>query len=187
MGKKIINTEINQTAKQAGEKSLPKLADKVLFTPTSRQRKVKATFWSRFQPGPFASADSLSMTDVQGITKDPGLKEWWSKDGFREWFMNREEAREKLEYLFMKSLDVAEEIMDDPLAQASAKVNVIKVLAELANKFPSKQVEKYADDDINRMDEKQLRGYLERKGVTIKEEKVIDVSSSEEKDAPDED
>ena len=52
----------------------------------------------------------------------------------------------------------------------------IKVVAELANKFPSKQVEKFADDEINKMDEKQLRVYLEKKGLVIREEKVIEAS-----------
>ena len=168
--------EINTIIEQSEEKSLSDLADKVIFTPTKRQRQVKAKFWSRFQPGPFANPDTLSMADVMAITRASSLKEWWSKDGFKEWFMNREEAREKLEYLFMKALDTAEDIMDDPAAQASAKVNAIKVVAELANKFPSKQVEKFADDEINKMDEKQLRVYLEKKGLVIREEKVIEAS-----------
>lgn len=176
MSKKVIKSVV----KEAGEKNLPQLADKVIFSPTARQRQVKAKFWTRFQPGPFSQPGSLSMAEVQRITGASSLKEWWPKPGFQEWFMNREESREKLEYLFMKALDTAEELLDDPNAQASAKVNMIKVIAGLADKYPSKQQEKFSDDDINRMDEKQLKAYLESQGVTVTKEKVIDAAVIDE-------
>lgn len=180
MTKKVTKTkEITKVIKESGKKTLPALADEVIFSPTPRQRQIKAKFWSRFQPGPFANPDNLSMADVQAVARCSSLKEWWPKPGFKEWFMNREEAREKLEYLFMKALSTAEDLLDDPAAQASAKVNMIKVISELANKFPSKFEQKFSDEAINKMDEKQLKHYLERKGVSIKEEQVIDVISSD--------
>ncbi len=173
MSKQIIKNTIDESKST----SLVDLASKAIYTPTPRQRQVKARFWVRYVPSPLATLDSLSAATVQRITGTAGIKEWWSEPGFREWFLNREEAREKLEYLFMKALDAAEDILDDPNAQASAKVNMIKVLGELANKFPSKWQEKYSDEDINRMDEKQLKHYLEQRGVSISEEKVIDVQT----------
>jgi uncharacterized protein with HEPN domain len=117
----------------------------------------------------------MGLQHALQVTGASSLKEWWGEAGFKEWFLNREEGREKLEYLFMRALDAAEDILNDPNAQASARVNMIKVIGELANKFPSKYQEKFSDEDINRMDEKQLRNYLEKRGVTIKEEKVIDI------------
>ena len=180
MAKKTLNsTNPDATPKK---KDISALAEQLIFTPTPRQRKVKAQFWSRFQPGPFVSASSLSLPAIQEVVNVAGLKEWWQLDGFQGWFLNREEAREKLEYLYMKALDTAEDILDDPNAQASAKVNMIKVLGELANKFPSKWQEKFADDDINKMDEKQLVAYLERKGVTVQSEKIIEITDGQDYD-----
>lgn len=174
--------DIQSIVKQSGESDLPGLAERVLFTPSPRQRQVKARFWVRFIPGPVATLDNLSLSHVMQIAGTKSLKEWWSEPGFVEWFFNREEGREKLEYLFMRALDTAEDILNDPGAQASAKVNMIKVIGELANKFPSKHQERFSDEDINKMDEKQLKNYLEKRGVTVKEENIIDVTASNEKE-----
>jgi chemotaxis regulatin CheY-phosphate phosphatase CheZ len=178
VSKKVIKTVIEDS----GSKNLPDLAGRVIYTPTPRQRQVKAKFWVQFVPGPFADPDNLSMAEVIRVTGTSSLKEWWPEAGFKEWFMNREEAREKLEYLFMKALNTAEDILDDPNAQANAKVQMIKVIGELANKFPNKQQERFVDEDINKMDEKQLKHYLEQRGVSVKQdtEQVIDVQPEKE-------
>lgn len=179
MPKKTLN---NSKIKPSKQKSMNKLADASIFTPTARQRQIKATFWSRFEPGPFfGDIDKLSLPAIQEVVKATQLKDWWNKDGFKEWFLNKEEGREKLEYLFLKALDTADAILDDPDAQASAKVNLIKVIGELANKFPNKWQEKFADEDINKMTDNQLKTYLERQGFVLNEEKVIDVSGTDEK------
>lgn len=185
MGKKTLNS--TKPAKKKDTTALANLADSVIFTPNPRQRKVKAQFWSRFQSGPFVSPSALSLPAIQEVVNVPSLKEWWYIDGFKEWFINREEAREKLEYLYMKALDTAEDILDDPNAQASAKVNMIKVLGELANKFPSRWQERFADDDINKMDEKQLIAFLERKGVTVQEENVLEITEGKSDDGKEKD
>lgn len=183
MGKKTMNSAGSANKKAPAKKdskALAGLAEQVIFTPTPRQAKVKAQFWSRFQPGPFASPSSLTLPAIQEVVNVPSMKEWWHLDGFQAWFLNREEAREKLEYLFMKALETAEDILDNPEAQASAKVNMIKVIGELANKFPSRWQEKFADEDINRMSEAQLKAYLEKQGVIIQEERVLEIDSEKE-------
>lgn len=177
MAKKTINSA-GSKPNEIKKKDITALAEQVIFTPTPRQRKVKAQFWSRFQPGPFVSPSALTINDIQSVVNVAALKEWWADGLFKEWFMNREEAREKLEYLFMKALETAEEILENPEAQASAKVNMIKVIGELANKFPSKWQEKFADEDINKMSEAQLKAYLEKQGVTVHEEKIIEIEDS---------
>lgn len=176
MAKQTIQ-KINQDDSVPAEKlNLTELSDKVLFKPNSNQRRIKAQFWSRYTPGPFSNPDRITLAEVMQVTRSKMPESWWPAGGFQEWFMNRDEGRERLEYLFMKALDTAEDIMDNPEVNGNAKVQMIKVIAELANKFPSKFVEKYSDDDINRMDDKQLRNYLERKGIKFTEEKVIEIN-----------
>lgn len=136
---------------------------------------MKARFWAKFEPSPFADSSNISLRTAEQVTDCASMKKWWDDPGFKEWFSNKDDTREKLEYLFMLALDTAENILRDDKAQASAKVNMIKAIGELANKYPSKQVEKYRDDDINKMDENQLQEFLKRKGYNVRQEKVIDV------------
>lgn len=179
MAKKMINSSIPEST-EIVKKGLGELADKALFSPSARQRQVKARFWARFQPSPFQSApDKMSAAEIAKICDSAMIKDQWHLSGFKDWFLNKEEGRERLEYLFMKSLDTAEAILDDPAAQASAKVNLIKVLAELSNKFPSRYAEKFADDDIGKMSETQLRAYLEKKGINVSVSEVLELPSSE--------
>ncbi len=183
--KKIINTTVAEEQdrmrpRPEDVKPMAGLADQVMFSPQNKHRMLKAKFWSKFQPGPFHSPETVSAALVQEITKSSIVKECWSLPGFKEWFLNQDEAREKLEYLFLKSLDIAEQLLDDPDTQGNAKVQMIKVLAELANKFPTKTVEKYADESISKMNDTQLRLFLEKKGITVNELKMIDIDKKEE-------
>jgi hypothetical protein len=178
MAKKTMNTSINQ-ATDVVKKGLTELTDKILFSPTARHKQLKARFWARYQPSPFLpSPDKMTALEISKICDSSTIRDSWYIDGFKEWFLNKEEARERLEYLFMKSLDTAEAILDDPAAQASAKVNLIKVLSELSNKFPSRYAEKFADDDIGKMTEQQLKAYLERKGINVSVSEVLEISPS---------
>lgn len=162
-------------------KELAQLGNQVLYEPTPKQQKIKARFWNRFQPGPFSSPDTVSLAEAQQVTGVAGLKAWWDKPGFKEWFLNRDEGREKVEYLFIKALEAVELMLFDEKSQASAKVNALKVLAELANKYPNnKSTQTSGDSSIASMSEAELVKYLERKGVQITEEKVIDVAGQEE-------
>ncbi len=141
-----------------------------LYSPTPSQKRCKASFWSRYTPGPSTPLpENISLVFAQELTNSPGLKKWWSEAGFRSWFLNREEAREQVEYLFDRSLEVAEDILSSDTAKPGDKVALIKFLAELAGKMPKNtaQAEKYADDDIGKMDENQLKAFLTRKGVLI--------------------
>lgn len=189
MSKEIRNSQIEDTniklsqVNDLGSK-LSELSDTVIFQPTPAQKKLKAKFHSRFIPGPLTDLNNLSLSDALEITGDSRLRKLWEQPGFKEWFANRDENRERLEYLFTLALDTAEEILTSETAQASAKVNMVKVLAELANKFPNKYAqEKYVDEEINRMSELQLTTWLSRRGVELPAAKPRNIESIEVIDA----
>jgi hypothetical protein len=140
-----------------------------LYDATPAQKRCKASFWARHVPGPLSpSPQDMSLAFVQEVTGTAGLKKWWSEIGFRSWFLNRDENKERLEYLFDRSLDAAEEILNSDQAKGSDKVAVIKLIADLAGKTPRHGgQDKFADSDINAMDEKQLEAYLTKKGVNL--------------------
>ena len=193
--KKIMNSHIDspQASAQASavepkkltidkQKKLAKLSATALFSPTDAMAKVKARFWTKFQPGPLVGVENVSLSVVAQVTKSAALNRWWDDEGFRDWFLNRDEERERIKYLFNKGLDTIEHILDNPEANANAKANLIKMLAEMNGYLGKKPVEKFADTEINAMSEQQLMGYLERKGVKVVEEKVLDISSREDKE-----
>lgn len=168
-------------------KELTELSEKLLYEPSATDRKLKAKFWSRHQGNPIISSELITLPEVSAVVNSARVKELWAKPGFREWFLNQDENRERIEYLFTLALDRAEKVLLDDSMQGSAHVNMIKVLGELANKFPSRyQQEKFTDDEINRMNDMQLRAWLERRGVQVDPVKpkqlgdAIDVQVTEE-------
>ena len=97
--------------------------------------------------------------------------------------MNRHTAQQKLEYLFDLSMDAAEQVLlsDDPKT-ATAKVQLFRVIAELGRKMPSKSEEKFADEDINRMSPEELRSFLEKNGISVKQETTLTLPSDDRKE-----
>lgn len=187
MPKKELNSTIDGIVKQSGKTSLGKLAKEVTFNPSARQSKIKASFWSRHPRG--LAAEDMTVANVMAIVKDPGMQDWWGKPGFQDWFFNQEEGKEKLNYLFIKAIDTCENILDDERANANAKVKVLELVAKLLDKFPNPHKHQFADDDVNKMSEAELEKFLEKaaldylsskKGIVIKQERVIDVKQEED-------
>lgn len=190
MSKDVKNTHRPELSPVATSK-VTDIAEAVLFNPNTAHRRTKVKFWSRYMTGPMTDPSTVSLTEAMEVTQDPKLAKYWAISGFKEWFLNRDENRERLEYLYVLALDAAEEILTNPEAQASAKVNMIKVIGELSNKFPNRyQQEKFTDDEINKMSELQLKAWLEKRGVQLNgikpaelpaatEEEIINVESVE--------
>lgn len=173
MSKRVINTTIKES-KEISPRETAKLSDKVIFEPTSAQVRQKARFWTRFRPGPLTPSDNITMATALEVTGSAQIRKWWNEPGFVEWFENKDEERERLKYLFHKGLDTIENILDNPEANANAKANLIKMLAEMNGFLGKKPVEKFADDSINQMSEAQLKEFLNKNNVKVVEEKIIE-------------
>ena len=108
-------------------------------------------------------ASDVTLTDVERLVSEPKLARWWSQPGFKEWFRNQEEFREKAELMAFLAMDAMESILisDDP-RMAGPKAAMIKLAMEIASKMPTKNTgpEKYADAKIGDMDRKQLEEYI---------------------------
>jgi uncharacterized protein (DUF924 family) len=149
--------------------SIAEVSQDLFFRPSDSHRKLKSRFWIAFSDSPLQGAKAITPTMVARITGDHRVIKWWSMPGFKEWFTNADENRERLEFLFSLALDAAENILrnEDPKAQG-ARVNVIKAIAELANKLPERRVTPiYADEQIQKMDKNQLEEYLKRQGIAV--------------------
>lgn len=148
---------------------LSSAADDILFQPSPLHQTLKAQFWARFTPSPIDDSANLTLASVLHHVGDSRLKRYWALPGFREWFTNRDENRERVEYLWMVGLDTAESILRDGQANPAAKVQLLKLLAEVTGRVTrgSQKEEKFSDETVNRMDEKELRGWLKKRGITM--------------------
>lgn len=164
--KAVKTVSFSAEAKPVPVSEIGALAESVgaTFSPTSDQKKVKARFWTLMQSAPFGTRpDKMGPEEIIRKTRTPALANWWKTPGFKDWFLNHTEHQERLEYLFDLALTAAEDILsnDDPKAQ-SARVNMVKVVAELARKMPTKQQTVVLDREVANMNEDQLREFIAR-------------------------
>lgn len=147
---------------------LGELHDAITFVPTDIQRKVKAMFWAKQADLPFIDTAMITLNYVIKQTGTAKVKDWWEKPGFKQWFLNQDETRQRLEYLYGLALDALQEMLinTDPKAQ-SARVKAVQLIAELANKVPKKNDNDFIDKAIQAMDRQALLSYLEKQGIKV--------------------
>jgi hypothetical protein len=139
------------------------LVSDLTYVPNGEQRKVKESFWVRFNEAPTCDAQDITMAEVQRLVGDSRLARWWPQPGFKEWFRNQEEFRERAAVLAHIALDTIQNLLINEDTSPGARVQAAKLALEIARKMPQKQAEtKYLDDSINKMDKKQLEQYLSR-------------------------
>jgi hypothetical protein len=136
------------------------------FRPLPSQRQAKTRYWALVSEQ--AILEDLHSHDPYELARTiqcPALPAWLENPQFRVWFGNKHEHLQRIEYLFDLALDAAEQILqnEDPKAQ-SARVAMIKVLSDLANK---RRTEKIADTQINQMSEQQLREYVQKQAPML--------------------
>lgn len=132
----------------------------LVFVPTPDMRRVKAAFWNKLSNN-FNLIDMSQMTlaAVQQIEKDRRLIKWWSLPGFSDWFQNKEEFKERLEYLADLALDALEQVLNDPNASPGARVSCAKLVLEATSKMPTK-VEEMAPSRLEKMSRGELEEYV---------------------------
>lgn len=133
----------------------------LVFTPTPDMRKAKASFWSRFAEAPALDGGPVTLAAAQQVATDKRLTKWWSIPGFQDWFQNKEEFKERLEYLADIALDSLESVLTDPDANPSAKVASAKLVLEAASKMPKKEADAPASR-LETMSRNELEDYVRR-------------------------
>jgi hypothetical protein len=147
-------------------------ASELIFIPTPSQRQVKARLVIKLAENPIIELGSLTLAEAQQLTGSSQLKDWWGRPGFKEWFLDQNEYRQRLEYLFSLALDAAEEILlSTDIKVQGARVAMIKLLAELANKTPKEAQTRYKDEAIAKMSQAELEAFLEKNGIAISGQK----------------
>lgn len=133
----------------------------LVFAPTPDMRRAKAAFWSRVADAPALDGGPVTLAAAQQVGSDKRLTKWWTLPGFQEWFQNKEEFRERMEYLADIALDALEQVLTDPDANPSAKVNSAKLVLEAASKMPRKEAEA-PTSRLESMSRGELEDYVRR-------------------------
>lgn len=138
--------------------------DDITFLPSPEQRKAKAAFWAAYTDNPVLDLETISSEEARRYAADTRVYKWWPIPGFRDWFLNKDEFRQRLEYLANIALDAAEEILLNPTAHPSARTNMAKLVIEAAGRMPNKFAKepKFADEIISRMTRRELEEYIRR-------------------------
>jgi hypothetical protein len=156
--KKMANTQIKKTVEVVGD---------LIFRPSYEQVQVKAAFWAKFSANPLTDTQNIDLPTAQKFVNDPRLEKWWTHYGFKEWFLNEEEFLQRLQAIAFLALGTLEEVLMNPDANPSARVNAAKLAFEAANKMPQKWQKgpQYLDTDIQKMDQAQLENFLRQKSL----------------------
>jgi hypothetical protein len=128
-------------------------------------RRAKAAFWSSLSDHPLGigDTDTLTLAASKQLGADSRLPRWWAIPGFQEWWQNKQEFKQRLEYMAQLALDSLEEILADPNANPTAKVNSAKLVLDAANKMPKKAPEENLDAKLASMTRTELEEYVRSK------------------------
>ncbi len=137
----------------------------IVFSPTPDMRRAKAAFWSSLTDHPLGigDTDTLTLAASKQLGADSRLPRWWAIPGFQEWWQNKQEFKQRLEYMAQLALDSLEEILADPNANPTAKVNSAKLVLDAANKMPKKAPEENLDAKLASMSRSELEEYVRSK------------------------
>lgn len=146
--KKVNDTDIIELKKQVD----------LVFVPNPLMRACKARFWKRIDFDP-SLADRVTLAAAVQLTNNTQLNSWWKLEGFVDWFCNKDEASERIEYLYMLWMDKAEELLLNPEANHNAIVQIGKIIAQLSGRD---QQENFSDANIQKMSRQQLQAFIEK-------------------------
>ncbi len=135
-----------------------------IHEPTDAQRQARITFW-----GHWASADTPvpSTVDLAIALKfcgNPAISRWWPLPGFQDWFLNRDEFRQRMEFMSELCLDELQAILRSKMSSPADKLKAIQLVMTVSNKMPSKtgDTAKYLDEKIAAMNQQQLLDFISR-------------------------
>lgn len=145
----------------------------VVFKPSDAQRQTKAKLRAALVDS-LKDPKSLTIADIVRLTGNSTVNNWNREPGFLAWITDAQEHQQKLEYLFDLALDACKDILlnTDPKAQ-SARINAIKLVSELLDKFP-KATKEDPNAAFSKMDKKQLEEYLSSNGIVLEKRLVLE-------------
>lgn len=154
-----------RTVTKAVEHILATTRDLTSFFPTEAHIRAKANFWTHFSETDTPVPDQVDLSTAARFSGDRRIQTWWSTPGFQDWFLNREEFKQRMEYLSNLCLDQLESILTSNV-NPSDKLAAIKLIMQVSSKTPDARASdkqgKYLDSKIAEMSREQLEAYIRR-------------------------
>lgn len=159
----MSGNEINKLNLTKLKSKIELARDVVAFKPNRDQRRAKSNFWSHFVEKDSMPPDTVELAAALRYGADRRISDWWDLDSFQDWFTNKDEFRQRVEFLADLALDHVESILYDEKAKAGEKIAAIKLIMEVGSKMSKKSnKEEYLDEKIAAMDKKQLEDYIKK-------------------------
>lgn len=145
--------------------------EKLVFIPDEEMRQCKACFWAKVQDKPHVNVDELTLVAVMYEVPDSRLREWWHIDGFKDWFTNKSEVMQRLEYIITLGLDAVQDLMGSRDSKvAGAQVKALEMCMRLTNREPAKVKEvKLIDKEVQDMTEAELDEFIAKNKKLLKQ------------------
>ena len=146
--------------------ALSKAVDVVEFTPSESHRRAKSNFWSYFSSNDSLPPTSVTLDLASKYCGDRRITEWWSSVGFEAWFSNRDEFKQRVEFLADLALDQLYSLLKDPETGAASKVAAIRMIMDVGQKMAAKAPkEDTIETKIAKMSKAELETFI-RAGVS---------------------
>lgn len=148
-----------------------RIAEEVTTTyePTDEQQRVKSQFWGRLTQDPstpIPPTPNLALALRLGGNR--GIENWWKQPGFPEWFWNKQEFEQKLDYVAMVALQELETTLRTRSIDQEKKIPAIRIALELSGKLRAATQAEPVDKKIAQMDRKQLEDYINNKVTKLR-------------------
>lgn len=146
--------------------ALSKGVDVVEFAPSESHRRAKSNFWSYFTNNESLPPTSVTLSAASKYCGDKRITEWWSISGFEAWFSNKDEFKQRVEFLADLALDQLYSLIKDPETGAASKVAAIRMIMDVGQKMAAKAPkEDSVETKIAKMSKSELEAFI-RAGVT---------------------
>jgi hypothetical protein len=149
--------------------AIQKAVDVVVFKPTLDQKRAKSNYWSYFMSSEAPEAPEIVSEEIAlRYAGDKRLSDWWSLEGFQDWFLNKDEFRQRVEFLADISLDELQLLIRDENTNATAKISAIKMVLEAAGKLakPAEATGK-GTSPIESMTKQELERFIQKKMLKV--------------------
>lgn len=120
------------------------------FVPTPEQQRVKSAFWVRWGDDPLVDPENLTAAEAARRSREPDVERWFRNEACRAWFLNRESAREGVEFLLDTWIEQAASKLTSQQLGDREFLALGKLLTDLSPRF-SKQEQREAPATPERM------------------------------------
>lgn len=113
---------------------LDRVRDTVSFVPNNEQKRARSNFWIAVGELGIDIPQQVGLPVVLQHAGDKRVAEWWVLPGFQDWFLNREDFRQRVDFLSSMALDELEKTLQNPAASPKDKILVAKMLLDERNR-----------------------------------------------------